>query len=513
MTVRWMCVVAFSLLVVSSQIVSACDYEVCTNYPGGTFACMSSSLQTCTQQRPHTPNSGIAFRFNHAIRGVMTKTESGWSTANPPAGWLFVTAYYSGGTTETITYNNSTFVYMCDDQTNWYYRHSMTNWFSAPVGCLVTQVVMISMNSNMYADVVGLFRIDTDGDGLRDTQEEILGTDTNLWDTDGDGMSDGAEVRTATNPTNALSYFSITAMTNAGFGSVDFTFAWPSTNGKSYRLERFFNPVSLVCTTIQDAIAGNFPVSAYNFSAQTSWTSCFFRVVQTNDNVIGRNAVGYVKVLVLATNQVFAGLNFKVRTNTIQGIFGNQLTGGGSFNTSDQVLRYDPAAATYRRYWKRSSDGLWLNANTGSSTDTFDVADGFWIYNIHNSNQTLCFIGELPDFYNMGGTTTDTARIEQGLNQMAFAFPLSIAISNLSFKTQAYGGGSFNTSDQIMKFDPLLRSYKRYWRSAAANAWVDIDTGVPTPDAISIADGFWYRRYTGQAAFDWAENKPYTWPK
>jgi hypothetical protein len=38
--------------------------------------------------------------------------------------------------------------------------------------------------------------IDTDGDGLLDSEEAALGTDPELADTDGDGLSDGAEVNT-----------------------------------------------------------------------------------------------------------------------------------------------------------------------------------------------------------------------------------------------------------------------------------------------------------------------------
>ena len=41
---------------------------------------------------------------------------------------------------------------------------------------------------------------DTDGDGLDDAKEELLGTDPEKWDTDTDGMSDGQEVEEGTDP-------------------------------------------------------------------------------------------------------------------------------------------------------------------------------------------------------------------------------------------------------------------------------------------------------------------------
>lgn len=45
---------------------------------------------------------------------------------------------------------------------------------------------------------------DTDGDGLRDAAENVLGTNKDKADTDGDGISDGAEVDLGTNPTDGL---------------------------------------------------------------------------------------------------------------------------------------------------------------------------------------------------------------------------------------------------------------------------------------------------------------------
>ncbi len=42
--------------------------------------------------------------------------------------------------------------------------------------------------------------IDTDGDGLYDWYEFLVGTNATLWDTDGDGVNDGAELAAGTNP-------------------------------------------------------------------------------------------------------------------------------------------------------------------------------------------------------------------------------------------------------------------------------------------------------------------------
>ena len=48
--------------------------------------------------------------------------------------------------------------------------------------------------------------IDSDGDGLLDSQELALGTDPDVTDSDGDGTDDGDEVAENTSPTDAEDY-------------------------------------------------------------------------------------------------------------------------------------------------------------------------------------------------------------------------------------------------------------------------------------------------------------------
>jgi len=45
--------------------------------------------------------------------------------------------------------------------------------------------------------------VDSDGDGLTDAEEEVLGTRSDLADTDGDGVDDGDEVAAGTDPLNS----------------------------------------------------------------------------------------------------------------------------------------------------------------------------------------------------------------------------------------------------------------------------------------------------------------------
>lgn len=52
----------------------------------------------------------------------------------------------------------------------------------------------------------GLNWLDSDGDGLADVWEQVIGTDPDNPDTDGDGVSDGQEVEDGTDPTDPASF-------------------------------------------------------------------------------------------------------------------------------------------------------------------------------------------------------------------------------------------------------------------------------------------------------------------
>jgi hypothetical protein len=77
---------------------------------------------------------------------------------------------------------------------------------TAQVAMMVTQTAEWAAATetaayNMTAAVLA-GQIDTDGDGITDEQERMLGTDPNQADTDSDRLSDGEEVRRGLNPLN-----------------------------------------------------------------------------------------------------------------------------------------------------------------------------------------------------------------------------------------------------------------------------------------------------------------------
>ena len=78
--------------------------------------------------------------------------------------------------------------------------------------------------------------LDSDGDGLNDTDEALAGTDPLNPDTDSDGSLDGAEAEAGTDPLDGTSLFRITRLVKdpiTGFVTV----TWSSVPGRSYALE------------------------------------------------------------------------------------------------------------------------------------------------------------------------------------------------------------------------------------------------------------------------------------
>jgi len=75
---------------------------------------------------------------------------------------------------------------------------------------------------------------DSDGDGLSDLEEQVLGTDPQKPDTDGDGYGDGIEVTLATDPLDANAYLKILDIAVDGDDKMP---EWPVAPGIQYRLE------------------------------------------------------------------------------------------------------------------------------------------------------------------------------------------------------------------------------------------------------------------------------------
>ena len=78
--------------------------------------------------------------------------------------------------------------------------------------------------------------VDSDGDGLTDSEEADLGTSPSKTDTDGDGMNDRLEQTAGTDPNNRNSYFQVLSITSDQ-DAEEITTTWVSAPGQRYLIQ------------------------------------------------------------------------------------------------------------------------------------------------------------------------------------------------------------------------------------------------------------------------------------
>ena len=116
---------------------------------------------------------------------------------------------------------------------------------------------------------------DANGNGIPDAIDQQIADAnpndglTSIWDVrpgddfDGDGMSNRAETLAGTSPTDAGSFFALSAINPvSGTTNRQFVVRWYGVNGKTYTVHKSTNLVSGF-TTVQAGISGNYPVNSY----------------------------------------------------------------------------------------------------------------------------------------------------------------------------------------------------------------------------------------------------------
>ncbi len=126
---------------------------------------------------------------------------------------------------------------------------------------------------------------DSDGDGIADAQEAMLGTDPGRYDsdkdgigdgeevnflhtnplradTDGDGASDFVELLAGTDPTNASSVLKMTSISRNADGSV--TLKWAGVSGRTYSVLRSITPDFSSYETLRTGWPGLPPITTFS---------------------------------------------------------------------------------------------------------------------------------------------------------------------------------------------------------------------------------------------------------
>ena len=226
---------------------------------------------------------------------------------------------------------------------------------------------------------------------------------------------------------------------------------------------------------------------------------------QTNQ-VLSRNAVGYARITAGATNLVLAAIPFNSFSNTIAGIFAGQLNGGITPASSDTILKWDAVNKTYVTFWKNNS-GQWRQfPQVVETTNTLRPGEAFFIQNKKITNQSVFVMGEVPDSLTLA---TSTVALVTNLSMASYSYPVSINMTNLSITNIAKKGITPASSDKLLTFDPISRSYVTFWFPNAGSIR-QFPKLVPTTNILAVAQGFFYNRLSFST--NWVEPKPYTWP-
>jgi len=198
--------------------------------------------------------------------------------------------------------------------------------------------------------------------------------------------------------------------------------------------------------------------------------------------VLSRNAVGYVKVDIETNKLTLARVDFEPMNAsewTIDSLFSDSLPVGSI------IAFWDPVANSYVTAGRTRSG--WSPA-----TNVIRRGEAFFILSTENTN--LFFMGEVPD----SSPSTYTTVIENvvGMQALGYPYPAEQYWTNMNLAINAAAG------DILAVWDYDSQSYTSFGRTRSG--WGDATNIVFAP-----GEGFWFRT---DALQTWTEVKPYTWP-
>lgn len=239
---------------------------------------------------------------------------------------------------------------------------------------------------------------------------------------------------------------------------------------------------------------------------------------QATGTVYSLNIVGFQKITVSSNDSyALAAVPFVSDDPNINSVIGDQLTGGDSFDNSDDLLKWDASTQSYKNYFLLGDVGdtnynfKWIDSSTGEVATDADLlaSEGFWLRNRQSTTQTVVVVGDVVS------ASTVTNQIVPGYQLVAYPFSSEILINDASFTNGATGGDSFDNSDNIVKWNPDTQSYQNFFLLGNIGdpqynwKWIDNSTGeVAGNTYLKPGEGFWYR-HRG-SGFNWVENRPYT---
>lgn len=201
-------------------------------------------------------------------------------------------------------------------------------------------------------------------------------------------------------------------------------------------------------------------------------------LAQVTNQVLSKNAVGYVKVDLAADELAFIRTDFEPLSGegTVVDFIGDQLP------LSSSAYVWDVSNQAWVVY-NKSGKG-W-----GSLTNVvFDRGSALFVRSPQTTN--LFIMGEVPD------EATGDVFVYPGLSALGFAYPVAVVWSNTALSQ------TLDLNDQFIVWDGS--AYTIY--NKTGKGW-----GTGSSLVLEPGQGFFVRKFSNTTN-TWSETKPYTWP-
>ena len=238
--------------------------------------------------------------------------------------------------------------------------------------------------------------------------------------------------------------------------------------------------------------------------------------------VTSRNAVGFIETSAPGPSKLslltmpFFKVAASGSANTLDEIFGDQLTGNDVSFLADQIWKWDVGFQQYVVFYKRTA-GEWHEDGVGATTETLAPGESFWIVSGPLSvDQDVVLKGEVPDRFTQDGKTIQVKHSgAPTLNFVSYSYPVEKSFSSMN-TAEAVGSTVSFLADQIWTWDIVTQSYEvfYYYDNGVDPAyWAEDGTTTASTKSLQPGEGSWYVTSPISAGdSDWTESKPYAWP-
>ncbi len=204
-----------------------------------------------------------------------------------------------------------------------------------------------------------------------------------------------------------------------------------------------------------------------------------------SDQVLSRNAVGYIKVP-LEANKLYLVANPFVPLDETGAVVTNMFA---AVPNSTAIAHWDEASQTYISYSKNAR-GQW----SPNATAVIARADALFV-RMPAATGTLFFMGEVPDRFT---APTSTQHRVAGVSMLGFPYPVEVSFTGTPMAV------SLPNSSSIALWDSDADAYVSFSKNARG-AW------DPAALVATIQPGAGLVVRTGTPG-SWETVKPYTWP-